>query len=163
MSLRSQVAVGADGPPFLVLAVYGGTDVETLNVTARTLLGGSTPRKLHLRKCPIHLSVCKQFTASNQFQHFYYFAHQLGTITLTSTRYSYLLQLPRACGIIGILFLLSGNQLSCFSCAILTHRLLAFFSVLIKEISYPFIIFSTVQKISFILAQDQLIGYIRGF
>jgi len=45
MWLRSQFVTGADCPPSLVLTVYGGSDVETLNVTARTLPGGSTPRK----------------------------------------------------------------------------------------------------------------------
>jgi hypothetical protein len=170
MSLRSQVAIGANGPPSLVLAVSGGTDIETLNVIARTLLGDSTPRKLHLHERPIHLSVYKQFTVSNQFQHAYHFAHQFGTITLTNTRDSSLVHLPRACGIIGLSFLLNGNQYSCFPFTIVTHRLLALFSPwhnmavpLINEITYPFIIVITVHQTNFTLAQYRRIGYLRGF
>jgi hypothetical protein len=59
ISLRSQVAAGTNGPPSLVLAVSEGTDVETLNFIARTLLGYSTPRNLHLRERPLYISVCK--------------------------------------------------------------------------------------------------------
>jgi len=36
MSLRSQVSVGAKGAPSLVLAISGGSDVETHNLITRT-------------------------------------------------------------------------------------------------------------------------------
>jgi len=94
------------------------------------LLGDSTPRKLRLRERPVRLSVCRPFTVSNQLQHSLHFAHQFGPTPLTNTRDSSILQLPRACGIIGrpISFLLNGNQLSCFPFVIVTHWLLALFS-----------------------------------